>query len=503
MSGSGVFWATIVGFLAGVFVRSFLPLGWAAVSFCAAVSVAFFALGRLDAQRRSAFVFAALALFSLGGGIARMRAAAVTGDRALNTRIGKSVALEGMVVGEPDARETSTIIIVAARSLKSGASSTPVSARVLAILPAHALVRYGDLVGLSGTLELPQAFDTGLGRQFNYPQYLAAQGVWYTISFARIDTHGNAGNPVIATVYGIEEAFVAGIRAVLPEPEAGLASGITVGDKRSIGPDLATVFQRDSLLHMIVLSGYNITVVLNFFAWLLQRAPRIAQFGGSVGIVVFFMLMTGGTGSAMRAGIMALVAVLARATHRVYLGERALAVSAFLMVLWDPFTLAFDPSFQLSALATFGLILFAPLFSRWYARVPERFGAREILASTSATQLMVLPLLLYQSGTLSLVSLPANLLALFPVPFAMLFSFVAALGGMAFGTYAAALALPAYLLLRYIIAVASALASLPFAVVNVPAFNAWWMAAGYVALALLWVNTRPFVAKVPESKARP
>jgi competence protein ComEC len=179
---------------------------------------------------------------------------------------------------------------------------------------------------------------------------------------------------------------------------------------------------------------------------------------------------------------MALIAVFARATHRVYLGERALAATAFVMVMWNPWTLAFDPSFQLSALATLGLILFTPLFAAWFSRVPERFGLREILASTCATQLMVLPLLLYQNGNLSLVALPANLLALAPVPLAMLFSFIAAIGGMLFGTYAALVALPAYALLWYIVTIAQLLANLPFAAVSLGAFSAWWMFAAYALM---------------------
>ena len=476
-----LFWAIVGGFLLGVFARSFLPLGWTAVGFAALCAVAVLALSYIERSKQVTLLVIAAGLFWSSIGVARMQLAVHTGDAVLNAHVGQPVALEGVISGEPDARETSTLIHIAVRSI-TASSTIPARAGVLAILPAHALVKYGDQVKVSGTLRLPEAFDTGLGRQFSYPQYLAAQGIDYEIPLARIDVQGNAGNPLKAAAFSLKESYLAGERAVLPEPEAGLAGGITVGDKRSIGPELTTAFQRDSLIHMVVLSGYNITVVLNAIAWLLSYFPRTAQFGGSIGIVVFFILISGGASSAARSGLMALIAVFARATHRVYLGERALAAVAFAMVMWNPWTLAFDPSFQLSALATLGLILFTPIFFAWFSRVPERYGAREILASTCATQLMVLPLLLYQNGTLSLVSLPANLLALVPVPFAMLFSFIAALGGMAFGSLAAVLALPAYALLWYIIAVAQFLASLPFAAITIPAFSAWWMFAAYGAL---------------------
>jgi competence protein ComEC len=198
--------------------------------------------------------------------------------------------------------------------------------------------------------------------------------------------------------------------------------------------------------------------------------------------------MSGGAASAVRAGAMALIAVYARATSRVFLAMRILGVVALVMVLWDPFTLAFDPSFQLSVLATLGLIAFTPWFAARLTWITERFGLREIAASTLATQTAVLPLLLYQSGQLSLYSLPANLLALIAVSPAMFASFAAAFAGVFLGPIAPFVALPAYLLLGYVIKVAEFFASLPFAALTVPPFSAWWLVPVYVCLLLFSWN---------------
>jgi competence protein ComEC len=417
-----------------------------------------------------------------------MNAATLTGDPVLTEHIGTYVTLVGIVSQEPDARDTSTLLSVIVSELITGSTTTPVHAGVLATLPAHAKIAYGDHIEVSGQLQVPQSFDTNRGRQFDYPAYLAAQGIMYQLGFANIrQIRGNSGNPIKTFAINLKESYLRGINNVLSSPEGALAGGITVGDKRSIGPGLTQDFQRDSLVHMIVLSGYNITVVLNAVARLMAWMPRTIQFGGNIFVVIFFILMSGGASSASRAGFMALIAVFARATRRVYLGERALATVALGMVVWNPWTLAFDASFQLSALATLGLILFTPLFSVWFSRIPEMYGAREILASTCATQFMVLPFLLYQNGTLSLVSLPANVLALLPVPWAMFFSLVAGIGGMLFGAIAVLLAIPAYMLLWYIISVAHFFASLPFAAVSIPVFNVWWMFGAYACMfAGLW-----------------
>ncbi len=453
----------------------------------------------VDREKTKIYVFLAVAFFSCAAGITRMQLAIVSGDPDLTSRIGKSVMIEGIVSQEPDARDTATLVSINADSLVDGTSNTPVHAGVLAQLPAHARVAYGDRVQISGTLELPEAFDTDTGREFDYPEYLAAQGIEYQLRYAQVDSiSGNSGNPLKAFAIGTKENFLRGLGLVMPDPEAALAGGITVGDKRSVGPELTNDFQRDSLVHMLVLSGYNITVVLNAVARILVWAPRYLQFGASSLTVVFFMFMAGGASSAVRAGLMALIAVVARATHRMYLGERVIAFVSLLMVAWNPWTLCFDPSFQLSTLATLGLIMFTPTFAAWFSQIPEKFAAREIVSSTCATQLMVLPFLLYQSGTLSIVALPANLLALLPVPWAMLFSLVAGVGGMAVGPIATILSFPAYALLWYIVSIAHIFAELPFAAIPVPSFSAVWMFAAYGVLFSVWKFFTKKSRPVPE-----
>ncbi len=490
-----ILWAIVGGFLSGVFIRSFVLLSWPFAACIALAAIAALLYAAIDMRKRNILIIAAVACMAFAAGIARMESAARVGDDHLSPRVGTKVVLEGAVSDEPDLREKSTRISVRAHSLIVGSTTIPVSAGVLVIAPPHANVAYGDAVHAEGTLRLPEPFDAGIGRVFDYPLYLAKDGILYELAFARIEATGeNDANPIKAAALSFKHAYLSGLRQVLPEPEAGLAGGITVGDKRSIGSELSQVFQRVSLIHMVVLSGYNITVVINAAGTFLSLTPRFVQFGGSAFVVLFFVLMAGGASSAVRAGTMALIAMFARATGRTYLAARILGVVACAMVLWNPFTLAFDPGFQLSALATLGLILFTPLFAERLPWLTARLGIREIVASTLGTQLAVLPLLLYQNGNLSLVALPANLLALLPVPFAMSASALAAAGGMLFGSYAAPLGFPAYALLAYIIEVARFFDSVPFASVSVPAFSAWWMCAAYALLfggLLLYKKKKP------------
>lgn len=480
------FWAIIGGFLIGVFVRSFLSIGLTLAAFAAllalvAVCLMYAVPHSRDGTKGTIALTLALVAFSLG--IVRMDAATLSGDPALTAHLNEGVTITGVVVQEPDARDSSTRISVEADTLITKFSKDTVHAGILVVAPPHANIAYGDHILAYGTLRLPERFDTGEGRQFKYPEYLAVQGITYQLTGAQIESTGEwSGSISKSLAIRAKETYLRGERAALPEPEAGLAGGITAGDKRSIGSELSLDFQKVSLIHMVVLSGYNITVVINAVASVLAWAPQLLRFGASGFIVVFFILMSGGAASAVRAGAMAILAVYAHASKRVFLASRALGFVAAGMVFYQPFTLAFDPGFQLSVLATVGLIAFTPLISARLSWVTAKWGMREIMAATLGTQLAVLPLLLYQNGNLSLVALPANLLALAPVPLAMFFSFIAALSGIFFGTYAAPLAAPAYIVLAYIIAVGRFFAALPFASITLPAFGAWWIFAAYALL---------------------
>ena len=148
---------------------------------------------------------------------------------------------------------------------------------------------------------------------------------------------------------------------------------------------------------------------------------------------------------------------------------RALLFAGVVMLFFNPLLLAYDPGFQLSFIATLGLIFGAPIVEAWFRFMRPAF-MREVAASTVAAQIAVLPLLLYQNGLFSIVALPANLLVLPVVPAAMLFSAIAGFAGLLAPVIAPLVGFPAYLLLGYITHLVSFAAALPLASVSLPAF---------------------------------
>lgn len=483
---AALFWSAVLGFVLGICIRSLSEFGIFSAAF-----LAFCGVVTLSLKRRTLVCVGVFGI-ACALGVFRMDVGILERDAMLDAELGERVRIEGVVIEEPDMRESSTRLSVRTEVLLVGEERRPVDAVVLVVAPLHAGVSYGNRIRAEGELSLPERFETGEGREFNYPGYLAARGILYELSFAEVEYTGDAFvNPLKVGAILVKQWFLRGLATVLPEPSAGLAGGITAGDKRGLGGELSEDFRTVGLTHIIVLSGYNIMVVVFALAWFFarMRLPRAAEAVTGIGIAVLFALMTGLAAASVRAALMASISIVGKALGRTYLALRALALVALLMLLWNPYLLLFDVGFQLSIVATWGLIALSSFVAQFVGMVPERFGLKEILSATLSTQLAVLPLILYQNGALSIVSLPANILSLVVVPWAMLFSAIAGVFGALLGFLALPLALPAHALLSYIVFVAETLASLPFASVTLPAFSAWWLIPTYGALFLLSLRT--------------
>lgn len=476
-------WAAALSFFVGVALQSVIDIPTVPVALLFVIAALSFAALYMRAAARALFV--GVVCLSVGLGIVRMAWGELELHPDVSRMGGSKVVIEGIVVAEPDVRERSVRVPLEVLAINNERIS--MDARILAVVPAHTEVAYGDRVEAEGVIHEPTVFETDTGRIFNYPQFLAKDGIGYELSFAKLKVlePASAYN-ALGLAIALKQWFLAGLGRALSEPAAGLAGGITLGDKRGLGNELSETFRAVGLTHIIVLSGYNIMVVVDaLMAWM-GRFPAAIRLVVGGFVALFFAAITGFASASTRAAAMAVIALIGKATGRIYIAGRILVLIACAMVLYNPYVLLFDPGFQLSILATAGLIGLSPLIASRLGWVPESLGLREVVAATLGTQLSVLPLLLYQSGAVPLYSLFANVLALIVVPYAMLLSALAALGGIIAGPLAPVIGFPAYLLLEYIILVARAFSNLPFAVVAVPAFSGWIVFVLYVLLVMLY-----------------
>ncbi len=399
---------------------------------------------------------------------------------------------QGIVVSEPEDKGGTRRFVYRAEN----------GVKALVSVPLYTDVTYGDEVRVSASFKKPGVIEgEEWGRDFDYGAYLAKDNVYYTANFAEVEVLSRGhGNPFLALLLKVKASVVTHAKRILAEPYASLLLGLIVAGRDALPAGVLEEFRRAGVVHIVVLSGYNITIIAEFLRrfmqklflwWKLPAVPQAAAAASLTGILLF-VLMTGAEATVVRAAIMAGIVIAAKFFGRTYSAPRALFFAAFLMLVENPKVLVFDPSFQLSFLATIGLIYVVPHAERGCAWVTECFELRATLAQTIATQITVLPLLVYSVGDVSLVSLPANMLILLIVPLTMLVGFTAVLVSYFGSLLAIPFAYVSYLLLGWILGVAHILGSLSFATINVPHIGVWHAMGMYVVLGgfLIWSRRR-------------
>ena len=341
---------------------------------------------------------------------------------------------------------------------KMGSSTLLHSEDVLVSYEGYKSFRYGDRLQVRGALESPESFEN---------MYLAKDGIFFVIQKAKIEKLGEGGgNKIKSFLFFVKDSFISKMQLVLSGGDTALMSGILLGAQDSIPKNIKEDFQKSGLTHILVLSGYNITVVGEgvskvFGIWF----SKFVSLGFGAFAIVLFALLSGGGASTVRATIMALIAVLGRVLGREYDALRALFLVGLLMVFVNPLTLLYDPSFHLSFLATMGMILFSKRIELKLVFI-KNLTLMDIVSTTVATQLLVAPYFLWSMGKVSVISLISNIFVLPTIPYAMLAGFITGVFGYISFYLAYIPGFISHLFLLYITTLAHFFASIPFAVLG-------------------------------------
>ena len=464
MHKSRVFLFTLLAFVAGVGVRSFFEVDLRFVAVLAAGG-SFFAIYWFFDRSKKIWGIAGMFLVVFAFGIARfswregaMKEATVLAYANRNTR-----TIHGVVEDAPDIREKNTRLVVRVAEVVSDENKMPQAAKgkVLLFVNRYPLFRYGDEISARGILELPESFSG-----FDYPNYLAKDQIYALMYYPEIKfISSGRGSVIKSLLFSFKQAFEQSLERILPEPHAAFLKGILLGSRSGIPAWLLEAFQAAGVTHIIALSGFNITIIADNISRVLRRFyinPR-GTFWASLLIITLFTLMTGASPSIVRASLMGMLVLLAAKEGRRYQGPNALIFAGALMILHNPAILRFDVAFQLSFLATAGLLFIAPRLEPKFKFLPELFGFRNNMTTTIAAQISVLPLLLYHFGAVSLISPLSNILILSFMPLTMFFGFLGGLVGMIWTGAGIAAGAVAYAFISYQIFIVTLLGSVPFA----------------------------------------
>ena len=488
--------SAVVGMAAGILAADAQGLGQALLVSMGLAAAAAVAARVLSPRWRAATVVTCVALgagLALGG----WRGTALelpTGPGSVASLVGRGeLHLVGTVVDDPRPRGSSQQAVledlVAARP---GGTAHSIRGRLLATLPRSVPLGVGTRIGLVAAIEAPAAFDG-----FDYPAYLARQGIsgLVRVRFATVIEEVRAAGPseIAAAARGW---LLGGLNEMVPEPEAALGAGILLGVRSSISPEISTAFATAGLTHVVAISGWNIAIVAAIVGSLLRpleerRGGHWLAPGAAAATIAGYVVLTGASPSVVRAALMAAAMMVSRLGGSRAHAASALGLATAAMLVAAPSVL-WDVGFQLSALATGGLILFAAPIERRLSAWPG--WLREPVALTLAAQLTTLPVVVGSFGRLSLVAPLANVVVVPLVPIVMLLCGIAApLGGIATAlhmpllTDAARWAVggSAWLMLRAMVIAGQTAAAIPFAALPVVA-PAWLALAWYPAIGVAW-----------------
>ena len=424
-----------------------------------------------------------------------------TPDLSLYNGVGQ-VQMEGVVVNDPKVRGRSIKLVVDG----SLADHSEATGKVLVwVMPSSYLIeareepylRYGDRLRLEGALDKPAPFG-----DFDYAEYLAQQGIGSVMSHPHVILLDEGhGSPVLKAVYALRYRLSRSLAASLPGEQAALAQALLLGLRADVPEELTEAFRSTGTSHIMAISGLHVGVLLalalGLGIWVLGKKRNIHLVLPLLA-VWSYALLAGFSASAERAAIMGTVYLAALALGRQRSVLPALALAAGVMAGINPQALK-DISFQLSVTAVAGIALLTPPLSRVLRATLVRImrgrlgelsssvGLVEAIAVCVAATVATLPLIAFHFHRVSVIGIPSTLLLLPAVPFAIVTSALAALGGLVGGVLANVLGWVAFVPLTYIGELVGLLGRLPVASFSVAAMGGFlvWAFYGIGVAALL------------------
>ena len=378
----------------------------------------------------------------------------------------------GMVAKEPDIRDNYCLLTLSVSGIEATNGEREVSGTALIRTNRYPSYRYGDILSVTGKIEIPSAFS-----DFDYRSYLSHQNIYSIVNYPEIEMLDRGqGSSFFQRLYLFREHLSASINRFLPEPQASLAQGILLGIRGNIPDQLYHQFSITGTAHLLAISGLHISIIIIiFFGISIFIIGRQSSFYIWVVLLVtwLYALLVGMRPPIIRAATMATLFLIAELLGRQRSAITALAFAASVMLAINP-QILWSSSFQLSFTAMCGIIFLYPHFYRLgnkgiialLAENNKIIAAGNVMvtsfAATLAGIMAIWPIAAYYFQIISFVALPANLFALPALPFILVSSALVSISGVFFPFAATIFGWISWLSLSYLLLVIQSFATSRF-----------------------------------------
>ena len=391
-----------------------------------------------------------------------------------------AVQLRGVVAGDPIDSGFGPQFPLDVRSLERGGEWTPTGGLVLVRGTDSAPFRVGDWLEIKGLLQQP---DPRLPPQ---ESFLRQEGVVAVANRPTVTPLAAWEVTPLTLIARVHTDAADALNRALPEPEAGLARGIALGQRQTLDPTLRDDFSRTNTSHILAVDGYKVGLVANSVESVLRQVLRpLLSSIGTIGGIILYTIFVGASPSAQRAAIMGGIYVLGRAFGRPRDTLNALAIAALGMTALNPYLL-WSVAFQLSFVTSLGMAALAPIFVE---KLTRRLGfLREAIGSTLAAEIASAPLVIVAFDHVSVASLPVHAVVMPLLPLAILLSFLTAGFGLVLPPLGNLVGLIAWVPLAGIVGVVEWAGGLPLAALPIPQLGVPVVVAVYAVLGLAIVS---------------
>lgn len=338
----------------------------------------------------------------------------LAGQTTITPHYGASVIISGILTEDPDTNKGTTVIRLGQLqlhpppddsldnplTLRNSSASLPISGILYASLSsANYDLERSDLVILQG--KLGDNFGTFIGSMYR-PQLLAIERSDPGDIFAQF-----------------KHWFSDRVREFIPSPEVDLGLGYLMGMKSGLSEDFSEAFRAVGMTHVVVASGAHLAILIGAAKKLFGKISKFAGLLFSLLMIAAFVMIVGFTPSMTRAALVASLSLLAGYVGRKFSPLRLIGFVAMITLLIEPTNLL-NLGWQLSFASFFGILVVAPYLQKiLYGGKTPPWLASMFITST-ATSLICAPILIFNFGSLSFLSLVANLIILPTLPYAML-----------------------------------------------------------------------------------
>ena len=393
------------------------------------------------------------------------------------------VELAGKIVSEPIIKSKYQQFTLEVENINNRAIQKE---KVLVSAPLNYNFKYGDIIdGIGKLINTPKALFPG---NFDYSLYLSRQNIYTIFYLSDVEILDNKPNIIKKFAIASKNHISKQVDKYFKQPYSSILQAMLTGDKISLEPETKDKFINTGLIHLLVVSGLHIgfCVIIFIFFFKLFNLPLKYVYLLTIPAVFFYTLVTGANPPAVRAAIMASCILISLILDREPLVYNAVALSALIILFINPQDL-FTASFQMSFLATIGIIYLYPKINKIFKDIKNKFlkNLWSVAAVTLSAQIALIPVLLFYFGKISIISMFTNILIVPVIGFVVGLSYVFYLATFVSGYLAFFCSILLTVILKIILFVINFFSSLKYSVIDTVKPDIFEILIYYVSIVLM------------------